>query len=219
MRLTLMSINNLLTRVCKIALPLALLVLPIAVYWGLTIPTKSTGAAWHNITVGKSTPAEVIAELGIPDRTERWLLSTTYHYYPRPEVYGVSPGFDTPMIVFRGGVVVRIEDKTGIHPEKIYLSDFIQSYGVPDYITWADEYKGDRIVVFLDAGVLLITKIGPQPETTDVLHAYFFRPCSMVCVRLKFPLYVFGQAPPKPEDDKEPSILELEDPWGLTKEQ
>jgi hypothetical protein len=219
MRLTMQKNSRCLRWVSRIAfLVVLLLILPLAVYWGLTIPSKGTGATWRNIIVGESTSADVIAELGTPNRITRWLLSTTYHYYPR-EYAVVSPEFDTPMIVIQGGVVVQIEDNTAVHDEQVHLSEFVEKYGKPDYVTWAHETVGERVVVFLDDGIVLATTVGPQPETTDVLHAYFFRPCSMLCVKLKFLAFVFGEARTKTESGEEPSTFDLEDPWGLTKDQ
>lgn len=210
------NINSRLPRMHGLFL-IALLVLSVVVYWALTIPAKDTGATWHNIIVGESTSADVIAELGTPDKSEWWFWSTVYHYYP--DKYAVRPQFDTPMIVIRGGVVVQIADNIASRHEQIHLSEFIEKYGMPDYITWAHRFVGDRVVVFTDDGVLLIVMVGPQPETTDVLRAYYFRPCSIACVRLKFPIFVFGPAPAKSENNKEQSVFDLEDPWGLTNKQ
>lgn len=209
--------NSYVSRIGRFAFPIALAVLLLAIYWILTMPTEDKGAAWRNIAIGESTPADIITELGTPDKVEQRLLRTIYYYYPEGGRVG---RYDTPRIVVQGGVVVQIEDNTARHSESIYLSQFIQEYEVPDYVTWAHEAVGDRVVVFLDDGVLLLTgPIGIQPETTLVVQVYFFRPCSMICVRLKFPILVFGRARARSEENGASSIFNLEDPWGLTKDQ
>ncbi len=204
-----------------IALLLIVTIIRLAFFSWICKPTQPTGATWQNITIGKSGRDDVVAELGPPDRIGIGFGGLTYKYYL--DAGAKKDDLATPRIVFRRGTVVRIDDNI-IDTERlgeVCVSDFVERYGIPDYVTWASTspgfprpggFDGLRIVIFLDDGVILLTTVGISSiHDAFVFHAIYIQPCSLTCAHLKYPYWAR-----EPERLCECSGYIPEIPWDFT---
>jgi hypothetical protein len=193
-----MSLNWKRTRV--ILLFLAIVVLGL---WWIVSP-RGTGPSWNNITVGRSTLAEVSQELGVPSRTEKHGLDTIFYYHDGPYDWAAHE------ISFRGNTVRLIREDMAVYdPRRILLSDFINRYGNPENVFWSKYGPDSRVLVFQDRGVLLEAMALPLDEAY-IVQALYFRPCSSACVLIRF-YDKLSPIDPFPNDD----VGGERDPWGL----
>jgi hypothetical protein len=112
-----------------------------------------------------------------------------------------------------GNRVIRIEEDMFVyHPQEIRLTEFIETYGAPEYVTWSMNCPTQRVVVFRSQGVLVNTTALPL-EDSQITRAYYFRPCSMICTQLKY-IGVFSPINPFPYSD----VVGTRDPWNFTQD-
>lgn len=198
------SSNLLRGRRVRPAIAISLAVLAIFGCWILMI-TKSTGPTWHNITIGKSTSEQVISELGPPAQVEHRFGADVYYYRSG------SLDFAANKVIIQAGVVDSIEeDMSYYHPTITYLTEFIDRYGNPDRIMWAWNDPFLRVAVFPKHGVL-VTATAKSLDEAQITDVFYFRPCSMLCVQLKY-IDVFSPVKP-PQFSNTDIVVGPQNPW------
>ena len=175
----------------------------------MPVPSLGYGATWHNITIGKSTKSEVVAELGPPTRQNPFidiLPSQTLYYYSRDNDRHVDY-----RIYLKNGMVYHMTIDPFSGSGQTVL-DFIQTYGKPDYVTWSNHaVHTGRVVIFANAGILLETRSSyASPSVAYLDGVEYFAPCNLNCV-LEMYKYLIRDHPNSSEDPRP-----AQDPWGLT---
>lgn len=175
----------------------------------------SEPSAWYEngqVVIEQSTPSEIEAYLGSPDTVEVTALGTrkdyVYYYGERGEQLN-SPNY---RFTFQNGKLIAIDDH--FPKGNPLLGDFIAAYGRPGVVTWAAPFVGRRVVIFQEKGILLVTFADEDPNQVHIISAYYFVPCSMVCIKLSYGR-LFGSGPGIVEPYGMLDPLP-EDPWGYT---
>lgn len=165
-----------------------------------------TGPTWRNITIGKSTSEDVISILGEPNKTEQFLLDTTYFYQESRYISWAH------RIVMRQNTVWLIEENTLQYSHKVLLSGLVHRYGLPNLVAWSWEGAGNRIVAYPEIGVLADVIALPFDEAY-ITKIIYFQPRTALRVYSDFSNSL-SFTDPFPDSD----ILGSKDPWFGTSE-
>jgi hypothetical protein len=188
--------------------------------------TMGTGQTWRDLTVGLSNEQDVIKVLGEPDVVQEFQNGDLFKYYP-PDTSSTRYPIPDYSIALINDLVVQIAlpAKFSVFNREVFLSEFINEYGNPDFITWSrtrnrpqyipytrllveDELfplnpanlppgeSGYRTVIFVDEGVLLRVAVSSSFHDSRVSYIVFYQPCSLPCVEAQFYDSFWASEPP-----------------------
>lgn len=132
---------------------------------------------WHGITVGQTSPEEVVALVGEPEKIDslrdRWI-----YYYPS---VGYKEFPNRIWIRYDCGCVVRVLVNFSLEePELVTFEEVLEEYGLPEAITRAFYPYPTVALIYPQMGrMFIVDESHPHVEVIEVFAEEYFLPMTL----------------------------------------
>jgi hypothetical protein len=172
-------------------------------------PSSPQNPIWNTLTIGSAVEDDVVALLGQPTHIidkqspDRKTLVYTQD----------ATGLTQTIIQLRSGVVESVVVQYGPKNSQ-YLDQFLAAIGTPDIVLWSGMSGHWRILIYLNEGIMLEVNGRSEITEAEIVHEYYFAPCSVNCIKEKFPAVIADRGPRYTWNSD--VRYGQRDPWGYT---